>query len=49
MKDAEAQADFDQCLKLSPSMKESLNRRIEYVKYHRKQKKTLMLHGEPLA
>jgi hypothetical protein len=38
-RDAEAQADFDQCLKLDPTVKESLNRKIEYVKYHRDRKK----------
>jgi tetratricopeptide (TPR) repeat protein len=37
-KDAEAQADFDQCLKLNPAMKDSLNRRIEYAKYQRDKK-----------
>jgi len=34
-----AQADFDQCLKLNPAMKESLSRRIEYARRQRDKKK----------
>jgi len=34
-----AQADFDQCLKLKPAMKESLKQRIEYARYQRDKKK----------